>query len=90
MSSDEKGCCIRCGSPYQVSLHEPLCGRNRQLSIKYDLRVPLCFTCHRFAHDEPSQEYNDSLKIEMQRKFELANTRDEFIHKFGRGYIIED
>lgn len=87
MSSNNKGYCIRCGSPYKTALHEPIMGRNRQASIKYNLRVPLCFTCHRFAHDEPSQEYNEMLKIEMQRKFEETHTRQEFIRIFGRNYI---
>ena len=70
-----------------VAPHEPIMGSNRQLSIKHDLRVPLCFKCHRFAHDEPSQEYNDGLKIEMQLKFEETHTRDEFIKIFNRNYI---
>lgn len=81
--------CKRCGSSYQVALHESLCGRNRQASIKYNLRIPLCFNCHRFTHDEPSQEYNNSLKVEMQRKFEETHTREEFIKEFGRNYIYD-
>lgn len=79
--------CIRCGGTNQVSYHESLMGSNRQNSIKHNLRVPLCFNCHRFAHDEPSQEYNNSLKIDMQRKFEEAHSRSEFIRIFGRNYI---
>ena len=79
--------CKRCGETYMVSLHEPLMGSNRKTSIKYKLQVPLCFNCHRFAHDEPSQEYNNLLKIQMQIEFEKSYSREFFIKEFGRNYI---
>lgn len=79
--------CSRCGATNNVALHEPIMGKNRKLSIKHKLQVPLCFYCHRFAHDEPTQEYNDSLKIEMQRKFEKEYPELSFIKIFGRNYL---
>ncbi len=81
--------CYRCGATYSVALHEPIHGKNRQLSIKYKLQVPLCFNCHRLAHDEPSQEFNDELKREMQMKFEETHSTEEFVKIFGRNYLIE-
>jgi hypothetical protein len=79
--------CYRCGSTNQVSLHESLMGKNRKLSIKYDLRVPLCFNCHRLAHDEPSQEFNRELQRQMQIKFESEHPNESFIKIFGRNYL---
>ena len=79
--------CYRCGATYSVALHEPLCGKNRQLSIKHKLQVPLCFNCHRLAHDEPTQEFNNQLKKEMQLKFEETHNRSEFVKIFGRNYL---
>lgn len=70
-----------------VALHEPLMGKNRQLSIKYKLQVQLCFDCHRFAHDEPSQEYNNELKKQMQLKFESEHPELDFVKVFGRNYL---
>lgn len=79
--------CYRCGATYSVALHEPMMGKNRKLSIKYGLQVPLCFDCHRLAHDEPDQTFNNELKREMQRKFEETHSRNEFIKIFGRNYL---
>lgn len=80
--------CYRCSGTNSVSPHEPLMGKNRQLSIKYGLRVPLCFDCHRLAHDQPGQEFNNSLKIEMQKKFEKEYPDLDFLKIFGRNYIL--
>lgn len=79
--------CYRCGGTNLVSLHEPIMGKNRKLSIEYDLRVPLCFDCHRLAHDEPNQTFNNSLKVEMQKKFESENPNLDFLKIFGRNYL---
>ena len=79
--------CYICESEDNVAYHEPIMGKNRKLSIKYDLRVPLCFYHHRLAHDEPEQVFNDYLKRLMQLKFEKTRTREEFIKIFGRNYL---
>lgn len=78
--------CHRCGSSNNISLHESLMGKNRSLSIKYKLQVPLCFDCHRLAHDEPEQSFNEKLKIEMQYLFESSYPNLNFIKIFGRNY----
>lgn len=79
--------CYRCGGTNSVSLHEPIHGKNRKISIKYDLRVPLCFNCHRLAHDEPNQTFNNALKVEMQKKFEIEHPELDFLKIFGRNYL---
>ena len=76
------GECYVCGRYTDLSFHEALMGRNRQLSIKYGLRVPLCFTCHRLAHDEPSQELNNKLKQDMRERFEINYPELDFIEIF--------
>lgn len=79
--------CFRCGSVYSISLHEPIMGKNRKLSIKYKLQVPLCFNCHRLAHDEPSQNFNQELQKQMQIKFESEHPNESFVKIFGRNYL---
>lgn len=41
--------CIICGKK-RDNLHEVFFGRNRQLSIKYGLVIPLCIECHQEIH----------------------------------------
>jgi hypothetical protein len=65
--------------------HEPLQGKNRQLSIKYKLQIKLCEECHTKAHKD--KVYKEKLKQDMQRKFEAEHSREEFVKIFGRNYI---
>ncbi len=74
----------RCGEA-APEWHEPLRGSNRQLSIKYKLQIPLCKKCH--DRTEIDIEFAESLKREMQRKFEDRYSHDFYMRKFRRNYI---
>ena len=78
--------CYYCGS-IEVSPHEIYEGKNRQLSIRWNMIIFVCFSCHRRIHDEPSQEMNKKLKIWGQREFEKLYPNESFIKIFGRNYL---
>ncbi len=79
--------CRICGRPY-ASLHEVFGGKNRQLSIIYDLQVRLCTEVHHLdVTINPKGELATSLRQEFQTKFEQNHSRDEFIRLFGKSYL---
>lgn len=84
---EQRYTCYKCKIEYGITLHEPLMGKNRQLSIKYKLQVPLCWKCHDEVQREPSQEYNRMLQVIMQRKFILYYPELDFLTIFGRNYL---
>jgi len=86
--SFSKGQCFKCGATRLITMHEPLMGNKyRDLSVKYDLRVPLCWECHEYVQIEPSQEYNKYLQVLMQEKFNRENENLNFLRIFGRNYL---
>lgn len=62
-------------------LHEIYGGSNRKRSIKNGFVVPLCRKCH--------QDYKilKFLKRFIQKEYEKAHTREEFIKLIGKSYI---
>lgn len=81
--------CYACGRISSIELHEIFFGsRNRQLSIKYGLVVPLCSECHRGTngvHGKNGKELNMKLKAVGQRSFERFYPELDFIKIFGKG-----
>ena len=76
--------CHVCRRP-AVTYHEPLMGNKyRQLSIDYDLRIPVCEICHDMFHKKP--ETNEPYQIEMQEKFEASQDFETWMEIFGRNY----
>ncbi len=84
---DQRYTCYKCKIEHRITLHEPLMGKNRQLSKKYKLQVPLCWKCHEKVQTESTNEYNDMLKKIMQRKFILYYPELDFLTIFGRNYL---
>lgn len=85
---DDLQYCMVCGKPHP-HLHEIFFGRNRNLSIKYKMVVPLCWEHHE-GDEGPhrDREVDLSLKKWAQEKWELTfGERDEFIKVFGKSYL---
>lgn len=69
-------------------LHELLEGKNRQMSMKYGLIIPICRKCH--------QKYD--LDIELRTKymqeaqiiFEKKYSHELFMQEFKKNYLLED
>lgn len=76
------GYCFHCGSIYQLSPHEPYCGRNRQLSIKYGMVITLCFKCHRNDHDNPRNHNDIKAREYVRNYFEETYPNLDFIEVF--------
>ena len=76
--------CIICGRK-RDNLHEVFFGRNRQLSIKYGLVIPLCIECHREMHK--NKELQDVWHKKGQAVFEQAYPELEFIKIFRYNYL---
>jgi hypothetical protein len=64
-------------------LHEIYEGKNRLNSMRYGFVIPVCFNCHRYITDHPSED----LKKECQKKFEETNSRETFISIIRRNYL---
>ena len=77
--------CIICGRK-RDNLHEIFFGRNRQLSIKYGLVIPLFIECHREMHK--SKELQDVWHEKGQAVFEQAYPELEFVKIFKRNYLL--
>lgn len=73
--------CYLCGSTAQ-NIHEIFYGRNRRLSIKYELMVALCCKCHRFIHDNPKSEQDLKLRELGRDHFEENYPQLDFIEIF--------
>lgn len=66
---------------FKEDIHEVYGGRNRKISMKNGLAVPLCRKCH---NDYEIQKY---LKRLVQITYEETHTREEFISLIGKSYL---
>lgn len=78
--------CIICGER-KNNLHEVFFGRNRLLSIEYDLVIPLCKACHEKMHS--SKELQRIWHKKGQVMFEKTYPELSFIDIFRRNYCIK-
>lgn len=76
--------CIICGAK-QDNLHEVFFGRNRQLSMKYGLVIPLCIECHQEMHK--NKQWQDDYKRKGQALFVKAYPDLDFLSIFHRNYL---
>jgi hypothetical protein len=67
--------CIECGKA-KKDLHEIFGGKNRMISIKYDLVIPLCRNCHQ------NTEVIKKWKVIGRKKFIELYGEDLFIKEF--------
>lgn len=80
--------CIVCGRCHPHK-HEVFFGRNRQLSIKYNMILPLCYEHHEGIN---GPHRNRQVDLKYKRAAQTAweeqyGTRNMFISLFGRSYI---
>lgn len=75
--------CIICGKK-RDNLHEVFFGRNRQLSIKYGLVIPLCIECHQEIHK--NKKLQDIWHKKGQDIFETYYPDLDFLKIFRQNY----
>ncbi len=68
--------CIECGKTGLIDKHEIFGGKNRMISIKYDLVIPLCRKCHQ------DEKVIKKWKIKGRKKFIELYGEDLFIKEF--------
>lgn len=82
--TDDLNHCIICGAK-RDNLHEVFFGRNRQLSMKYGLVIPLCIECHQEMHK--NKQWQDDYKRKGQALFVKAYPNLDFLSIFHRNYL---
>ena len=76
--------CYFCSSKKE-DLHELIEGKNRQVSIKYGLVIPICRKCHiKVTNDKTLQE---KLHKVAQKVFENEYKTENFVQIFGQSYL---
>lgn len=86
--TDNLKICYICNVNKKDDLNEIFEGKNRQMSMKYGLVIPICRQCH--------QKYD--LDIELRSKcmneaqiiFEKKYSHELFMQEFKKNYLMED
>lgn len=76
--------CYMCGAKKE-DIHEIFAGRNRQVSMKYGLVIPVCRKCHDLI--PKSKSLTKSLHEVGQKAFEKRYKTENFVQVFGKNYI---
>ena len=66
-------------------LHELLEGKNRQVSMKYVLVIPICRKCHNLVTNDKTLQ--DKLHKVAQKEFKKHYKAKNFIQIFGQSYL---
>lgn len=66
-------------------LHELLEGKNRQVSMKYGLVIPICRKCHSLVTNDKTLQ--DKLHKVAQKEFKKHYKTENFIQIFGQSYL---
>lgn len=74
--------CYVCKKRRRDNFDEVFGGRNRQLSMKYGLVIPICFKCHRKLTDNPLLK--KEIQEEAKQIFIKKYSEEKFIKEFGR------
>lgn len=82
--TDDLNHCIICGAK-RDNLHEVFFGRNRQLSMKYELVIPLCIECHQEMHK--NEQWQDYWHKKGQLAFIANYPNLDFLSIFHRNYL---
>lgn len=81
--------CYVCGKPNPTDEHHIFGGGNRNKSDEDGMIIYLHRSCHRWLHDHPISA--NTYKIRGQKIWELKKgSRDDFIKRYGKSYILED
>ncbi len=77
--------CYICKKAKKEDLHEVFGGRNRQISMKYGLVIPVCRKCHDTI--PKSKTLTQKLHEVGQKAFEKEYKSENFIKVFGKSYL---
>lgn len=66
-------------------LHEVIEGKNRQVSMKYGLVIPICRKCHEIVTNDKTLQ--DKLHKVAQKEFKKHYKIENFIQIFGENYL---
>ena len=87
--------CIICGNYQGVEVHHCIHGlAKRKLADKYKLVVGLCYNHHR-GHNGVHGKNGSKLDLKLKKIAQSAwenkyGSREDFIHVFGKSYILEE
>ena len=76
--------CYLCGSKKQ-DFHELIEGKNRQVSMKYGLVIPICRKCHEIVTNDKTLQ--DKLHKVAQKEFKKHYKTENFVQVFGQNYL---
>ena len=66
-------------------LHELIEGKNRQVSMKYGLVIPICRKCHEIVTNDKTLQ--DKLHKVAQKEFKKHYKSENFVQIFGKNYL---
>lgn len=66
-------------------LHELIEGKNRQISMKYGLVIPICRKCHEIVTNDKTLQ--DKLHKVAQKEFKKHYKTENFVQIFGKNYL---
>ncbi len=66
-------------------LHELIEGKNRQVSMKYGLVIPICRKCHEIVTNNKTLQ--DKLHRVAQKEFKKHYKSENFVQIFGKNYL---
>lgn len=66
-------------------LHEVIEGKNRQVSMKYGLVIPICRKCHEIVTNDKTLQ--DKLHKVAQKEFKKHYKTENFVQIFGKNYL---
>lgn len=82
--------CAVCHRMRYCDTHEIFGGKNRQISIRHELQVPLCRNCHFLVTNKICIDEELIWKRDCQRKFEQHNTREDWLALIGENFLVKE
>lgn len=76
--------CYICGAKKE-ELHEVFAGKNRQMSMRYGLVIPVCRKCHKMIPKDKT--LNEKLHKVGQKAFEKKYKTENFVKIFEKNYL---
>lgn len=78
--------CYLCGNKKQ-ELHELIEGKNRQVSMKYGLVIPICRKCHILVTN--NRTLQEKLHKVAQKEFKKHYRTENFVQIFNENYLVK-
>lgn len=77
--------CYICEQNKKEDWHEVIEGKNRQVSMKYGLVIPICRKCHEIVTNDKTLQ--EKLHKVGQKAFEKHYKSENFLQVFGKNYL---